>query len=118
MVSEAEEDINSKFSMGNASHTKSSMTYLSHLEILPPIIERSGEVSTPATIITVRSHLPSSSSNYNQEVYSTLDRWTFQESTQTLHPAFEHLSLRRNSTGSSSNVWFVQFSLDPKLTLS
>lgn len=105
MTSEADEDINGKFSMSSASEAKSSMVYLSHLDVLPPIIERSGEISTPPTIIAVRSYLPPSSSNYNQEVYSTLDRWSFQESTQSLHSAFEQLSSRRNSIGSSTGVW-------------
>lgn len=109
MTSEAEEDINSKFSTSSASHAKSSMVYLSHLDILPQITERPGEISTPPTIIAVRCYLPPSSSSYNQEVYSTIDRWSFQESTQSLHPAFEQLGLRRNSTGSSSGVRILFF---------
>lgn len=104
MTSEAEEDLNTKFSMGNSPNTKSSMVHLSSLEILPAVVDRTGEISTPPTVLAVRSHLPPSSASYNQEVYSTLDRWSFHESTQSLHSAFEQLGTRRNSAGSITNV--------------
>lgn len=106
LASDAEEDINSKY-LANPSHAKSSMVQLSYLEILPPVFERVGDVSkitTPPTIVAVRSHLPTSSSNYSPEAYSTLDRWSFQATTQALHPAFEQLSSRRSSTGSTNGV--------------
>ncbi|KAH6719322.1 mediator of RNA polymeras-like protein II transcription subunit 16 [Leptodontidium sp. MPI-SDFR-AT-0119] len=86
----------------NASHSESSMVQLSHLEFLPPSADSHGN-PIPATIVAIRSSLPSLTSHYNQDVYSTMystiDRWEVQEPHQRVHPAFEQLSSRRNSTG-------------------
>ncbi len=87
----------------NASHMESSMVHLSHLEFLPPCGDASGK-PTPATILATRSHLPTSSSHYNQDVHTTIDRWEVRENIQSLHPAFEQLSSRRNSVGSRPGV--------------
>lgn len=95
----------------NASHMESSMTQLSRLEFLPPCGDASGKMAPP-TIITFRSHLPVSPSHYNQDVYTTIDRWEVRETAQRIHPAFEQLSSRRNSTGSTPGVSFgTAFSL-------
>ncbi|KAH8662907.1 mediator of RNA polymerase-like protein II transcription subunit 16 [Tricladium varicosporioides] len=84
----------------NVSSLDSSMVQLSHLEFLPPCADASGRIS-PATIVAVRSHMPVSMSHYNQDVHTVVDRWEIREKPQTLHPAFEHLSSRRNSVGGS-----------------
>lgn len=79
------------------------MTELTQLEFLPPCGDSNGRV-TPATIVATRSHLPVSTSHYNQDVFTTMDRWEVREQQQTLHPAFEHLSSRRNSVGGQPGV--------------
>ncbi|RDW88854.1 hypothetical protein BP6252_00886 [Coleophoma cylindrospora] len=94
----------------NASHLESSMVQLSHLEILPP----SGDIATgriaPPVIIAIRTHLPISTTHYNQDVHTTVDRWEIREKQQNIHPAFEQLSSRRNSVGTQPGV-----SLHPQL---
>jgi mediator of RNA polymerase II transcription subunit 16 len=87
----------------NASHMESSMVQLSHLEFLPPCGDAAGRMAPP-TILAVRSHLPGSTSHYNQDVHTTVDRWEVREKPQTIHPAFEQLSSRRNSVGSQPGV--------------
>lgn len=87
----------------NASHMEASMSQLSRLEFLPPCSDASGKVSPP-TIVTFRSHLPASPSHYNQDVFTTIDRWEVKEKLQSIHPAFEQLSSRRNSTGAQPGV--------------
>ena len=89
-----------------SSQLNMSMAQLSHLEIIPPLFEGPGGTTTVPTLIAVRSHLPLSSSQFNQETYSVVDRWEIREATQSLHPAFEHLSSRINSTGSSTGTAF------------
>lgn len=83
----------------NASNMESSMAQLSQLEFLSPYGDPQGRM-TPPTILTVRSHLPASRSHYNQDVHTIVDRWEVKEKLQTIHPAFEQLSSRRNSVGS------------------
>lgn len=93
----------------NASNMESAMVHLSNLEFLPPSGDASGRV-VPPTIIAVRSHLPVPMSNYNQDVYTTVDRWEVHEKPQSIHPAFEQLSSRRSSTGSQpgvSETWII-----------
>ena len=87
----------------NASHMEPSMVQLSHLEFLPLCGNSNGTI-TPPTIIAVRSHLPSSVSDYNQDVHTTVDRWEIREKNQAIHPAFEQLSSRRSSIGSTPGV--------------
>ena len=79
------------------------MVQLSHLEFLPPCGDAAGRMAPP-TILAVRSHLPGSTSHYNQDVHTTVDRWEVREKPQTIHPAFEQLSSRRNSVGSQPGV--------------
>jgi mediator of RNA polymerase II transcription subunit 16 len=86
------------------------MVQLSHLEFLP-LCGSSNATITPPTIIAVRTHLPSSASHYNQDVHTTIDRWEIREKNQTIHPAFEQLSSRRNSVGSTPGVSEVIVSL-------
>lgn len=86
-----------------APHSDSSMVQLSHLQFLPQSVDSYGN-AIPATIVAVRSSLPSLASHYGQDVYSTIDRWELQEPHQRVHPAFEQLSSRRNSTGVNPQV--------------
>jgi mediator of RNA polymerase II transcription subunit 16 len=74
-----------------------SMVQLSHLSILSPSPEGPGGHPTPPTILIVRSHLPNTPSQYNQDTHSIIDRWEIVESAQSVHPAFEQLNSRRNS---------------------
>jgi mediator of RNA polymerase II transcription subunit 16 len=83
---------------------------LSHLEFLPSSLEAGGRL-TPPTIVAVRSHLPPSMAHYNQEVHTVVDRWEIREKMQTVHPAFEQLSSRRNSIGSPPQVNFFMLRL-------
>ncbi|KAF4633171.1 hypothetical protein G7Y89_g4945 [Cudoniella acicularis] len=83
----------------STSNLESSMVQLSHLEFLHSSVDTSGRV-TPATIVATRSHLPVSTTHYNQDVHTTIDRWEVREKPQVVHTAFEHLSSRRNSVGS------------------
>lgn len=99
----------------NASHMEPSMVQLSHLEFLP-LCGNSNNTITPPTIVAVRSHLPSSASHYNQDVHTTVDRWEIREKNQSIHPAFEQLSSRRNSVGSQPGVsnllWLFTICID------
>jgi mediator of RNA polymerase II transcription subunit 16 len=86
----------------NGSQIEQSMAQLTHLEFLPPSVDPSGRM-TPPTIITMRSYLPPMS-HYNQDVYTTVDKWEVRERVQTIHSAFEQLSSRRNSVGTKPGV--------------
>jgi len=81
--------------------SEQSMVQLSHLEFLP--CDAYPNRMTVPTIVTIRSYLPPIS-DYNQEVYTTVDKWEVRERSQTIHPAFEQLSSRRNSVGSQPGV--------------
>ncbi|KAM3071384.1 Mediator of RNA polymerase II transcription subunit 16 [Clarireedia jacksonii] len=81
----------------NTSHLESFMTQLSHLEFLPACADPQGRITSPPTILAVRSYLPGSTSHYNQEVHTIIDRWEVKDRSQTVHSAFEHLSSRRSS---------------------
>lgn len=92
----------------NASSLEPSMAQLSQLEFLPFYPESNNRI-TPPTIVAIRSHLPVPMSTYNQDVHTTIDRWEVRESKQTIHPAFEQLSSRRNSVGSQpGSVFFLK----------
>lgn len=84
---------------GSGFVSQSSISVLSHLVLLPP----DGQTTAP-TIMTVRSYLPTSPSEFNQNVDSVINRWELRESTQTIHPAFEQLGSRRGSTASQIPV--------------
>lgn len=85
-------------------HLQSSMAALSHLQIIPPTPEGPAGQATLPTVITVRSFLPTSPSNFNQETHSIIDRWELRDSTQAIHPAFEQLGSRRRNSGSRPSV--------------
>ncbi|KFY19349.1 hypothetical protein V493_08002, partial [Pseudogymnoascus sp. VKM F-4281 (FW-2241)] len=77
-----------------------SMAALSHLSILSPSPDGPGGRPTLPTVITIRSHLPTPLSQYNQDTHSLINRWELSEASPSVHPAFEQLSARRNSIGS------------------
>jgi mediator of RNA polymerase II transcription subunit 16 len=85
-------------------HLSPSMVALSHLLLSSPCPDGQTGHSTLPTVMTVRSHLPNSPTQYNQDTHSLIDRWELSESSQTVHPAFEQLSTRRNSVGSKAGV--------------
>ncbi|KAK3996902.1 hypothetical protein QBC44DRAFT_355200 [Cladorrhinum sp. PSN332] len=79
------------------------MAQLSHIEVLPPIIEPATQTSTqttsPPIILTVRSYVPREGSPYQQEAQSIIDRWEIvTDQQQTLHPAFEQLGSKNGAT--------------------
>ena len=83
----------------NESVLDASMSELSILELIPPSIDGTNKAWVPAVIVTVRTYVPTPETPY-QEVQSVIDRWEVPyEQGQTLHPAFEQLGSRRNSTG-------------------
>lgn len=81
-----------------------SMAALSHLSILSPSPDGPGGRPTLPTVITIRSHLPTPLSQYNQDTHSLINRWELSEASPSVHPAFEQLSARRNSIGSKPGV--------------
>ncbi|RYP53448.1 hypothetical protein DL768_001593 [Monosporascus sp. mg162] len=84
------------------SHLDTSMTKISHIEWLPGVPVMATKSFSNPVVLTVRSFLPPLNSPYNQEVQSIIDRWELlMEQKETLHPAFEQLGSRRNSTGTA-----------------
>lgn len=78
-----------------ASRFDTSMTQLSHIEVLPQALEGQPTPSaswSPAVILTVRSYIASDNTPYNQEHQSIVDRWELQDRPEKLHPMFEQLS--------------------------
>jgi mediator of RNA polymerase II transcription subunit 16, fungi type len=86
------------------SHLDSAMAQLTHLEVFPTTLDTSGQAWAPPAIISVRSHVPSASSPY-QEVQSIVDRWDIiNEQDQNMHSAFEQLGSGRNSQATEPPV--------------
>ncbi|RYP80118.1 hypothetical protein DL769_002604 [Monosporascus sp. CRB-8-3] len=84
------------------SHLDTSMTKISHIEWLPGVPVMATKSFSNPVVLTVRSFIPSLNSPYNQEVQSIIDRWELlMEQKETLHPAFEQLGSRRNTTGTA-----------------
>ncbi|KND89513.1 Mediator of RNA polymerase II transcription subunit 16 [Tolypocladium ophioglossoides CBS 100239] len=75
-----------------------SMAELSHLQVLPSLLDNTGKSTVPPMIVTVRSRVPTEGSY--QAAQSILDRWEAVEKRQNLHPAFDQLGNRRNSVSS------------------
>lgn len=79
------------------SHLDTSMAELSHIEILPSVLQgpptNSNQPSlSPPLLLTVRSHAATEHSPYNQDQQSIVDRWEIlNDQQQKLHPAFEQL---------------------------
>lgn len=86
-------------------HLESSMTKISHLEWLPGVPVMATKSFSNPVVLTVRSFVPPPNSPYNQEVQSVIDRWELlMEQKETLHPRFEQLGSRRNSTNHQQPV--------------
>lgn len=80
--------------------TDSSMTQLSHVEILPSQVETMGQGQrwAPIKVLVVRSYVPTPNSPY-QEPQSIIDTWELTEQSKpTLHPAFEQMGTRRDAS--------------------
>ncbi|OLN95927.1 Mediator of RNA polymerase II transcription subunit 16 [Colletotrichum chlorophyti] len=78
----------------------SATNQLTHLEILPSTMDLTGQGWAPLIVLAVRVYLPNPNTPY-QETQSIIDKWeVLNDQTQGLHPAFEQLGSRRNSTGS------------------
>lgn len=85
---------------------EASMSKISHIEMLPAHFDFQVKQWSPIVIITVRSFMPEPNSPYSQEVQSIIDRWELlTDQKQTVHPAFERLGTRRNSVGSTPQVY-------------
>lgn len=73
-----------------------SMAELSHLHVLPSIMDNTGKNIVPPTIVAIRTRSPTPGSY--QVAQTVIDRWeAVSEPRQNLHPAFEQLGHRRNS---------------------
>ncbi|KAI3396673.1 hypothetical protein diail_11781 [Diaporthe ilicicola] len=82
------------------SHLDASMDQVSYLEVFPPVVDVKTKSALPATILTIRSHVPTAQTPYNVEYQSILDRWdVLTDQPQQLHPAFEQ---RGSKAGSAS----------------
>ncbi|KAK1718770.1 RNA polymerase II mediator complex subunit Sin4 [Colletotrichum acutatum] len=78
----------------------SAATQLTHLEILPSVMDPNGQ-GAPLVILAVRTYVPTPNTPY-QETQSIIDKWEVpSDQPQSLHPAFEQLGSRRNSTGTA-----------------
>ncbi|KAF4984834.1 hypothetical protein FZEAL_62 [Fusarium zealandicum] len=71
---------------------------LSHMEVLPSLMDNTGKNTTPPMLVAVRSRTPNEGPY--QMAQSVLDRWEAVEERQSLQPAFEQLGSRRNSVSS------------------
>jgi len=75
-----------------------SMAELSHIEMLPSLVNNSSS-ETPPVVLTVRSHVPQDGSLYNQECQSIIDRWeVLSDQPQSLHGAFDQLGSKPGAT--------------------
>jgi mediator of RNA polymerase II transcription subunit 16 len=75
-----------------------SMAELSHLHVLPTLMNNTGKNMVPPMILSVRSRSPGQGSF--EMAQSIIDRWEAVEEKQELHRAFEQLGSRRNSMAS------------------
>lgn len=77
-------------------NSDASMAELSHLHVLPSIMDNTGKSTVPPMIVAIRTRAPAAGSY--QVAQTILDRWEATvEPRQNLHPAFEQLGNRRNS---------------------
>lgn len=82
-----------------------SMTLLSHIEILPSALTYPAAQSAaqsqpmaPALVLTVRSYVAQDGSPYHQESQSIIDRWEILiDQPQSLHPAFAQLGSKNGA---------------------
>lgn len=82
------------------SHLDAATPKITHVEMLPTILNGTTKEWSSPGILTVRSFVPEPNSPYTQEVQSIIDRWELlTDEPQTIHPAFEQLGARRNTVG-------------------
>lgn len=80
-------------------------THISVLEFVPGTFDQLTKTWHWPYILTVRSFVPTAETPYSQEAQSIIDRWEVtSDQPQNLHPAFENLGSRRNSTGNAPPV--------------
>ncbi|EEY18336.1 mediator of RNA polymerase II transcription subunit 16 [Verticillium alfalfae VaMs.102] len=80
-----------------------SMTQISHIELLPSQLDNTGHNWVPMNVLVVRSYLPTADSPF-QEMQSVIDRWEVgHEPSPALHPAFEQMGSRRNSSAGGND---------------
>ncbi|GJC99681.1 RNA polymerase II mediator complex subunit Sin4 [Colletotrichum higginsianum] len=85
----------------SATPIDSAANQLTHLEILPSTLDHTGQGWAPLIILAVRTYLSTPNTPY-QETQSIIDKWeVLNDQSQSLHPAFEQLGSRRNSTGAA-----------------
>ncbi|KAH7196805.1 mediator complex, subunit Med16 [Fusarium flagelliforme] len=75
-----------------------SMIELSHLEVLPSVLDNTGKNPSAPMVVTVRSRTPNEGSY--QVAQTVFDRWEVIEQRQSLSSAWEQLGSRRNSISS------------------
>lgn len=85
-------------SSANEASADATMSQLSHMHVLPSLLDSTGKTTVPPMIVTIRSR--ESVEGPYQAAQSILDRWEAVEQRQNLHPAFERLGARRNSVSS------------------
>ncbi|KAH0491294.1 hypothetical protein TgHK011_002731 [Trichoderma gracile] len=72
------------------------MAELSHLHVLPSIMDNTGKSTVPPMIVAIRTRAPTAASL--QTAQTIIDRWeAVVEPRPSVHPAFEQLGIRRNS---------------------
>lgn len=94
-------------------------THISVLEFVPGTFDQLTKTWHWPYILTVRSFIPTAETPYNQEAQSVIDRWEVtSDQPQNLHPAFENLGSRRNSTGNAPPPAFRLKKLDPIIVVN
>lgn len=79
------------------------MDQFSHLEALPPAVDFKTKQTTPATILSVRLHVPTAESHFNMEYQSIIDSWdVVTDQPQALHPAFEQRGSKAGAAATPS----------------
>jgi mediator of RNA polymerase II transcription subunit 16, fungi type len=101
------------------SYFDSAMSKLSHIELLPAMLDQATRKWSNPVVLTVRTYLPIVNSPYNQEIQSVVDRWElFMDQQQTLHSAFEQLANKRSGAGLAPPVCTPVGVFDHPLTKS
>jgi mediator of RNA polymerase II transcription subunit 16 len=90
----------------SGSAVDTSMTLLSHIEILPSALASyptgpsagQSQPMAPALVLTVRPYVAQDGSPYHQETQSVIDRWEILiDQPQSLHPAFAQLGSKNGA---------------------
>lgn len=87
------------------SHLDASMDQISHLEVLPPVLDVRTKTTTPAMVLSVRLHVPSAQSHFGMEYQTIIDRWEVAaDQPQQLHPAFEQRGSKSGAAATPSHM--------------